>query len=80
MITGLNRRGGNHVAVLRPMVPNQIRPDAEIAEQEMECSVCKYNVDWACQHIDCKLCPGEQRLAGTLKAIIRRANFRCPLT
>jgi hypothetical protein len=61
------------------IVPNQIRPDAEIAAQELECAVCKYNVEWACQHLDCKLCPGEQRKAGTLKAVIRRVDFRCPL-
>ena len=82
MIQGYERlRPGDHIAVVRNMVPNQIRPDAETAAQELECAVCKFNFNggWICEHFASRLCPSRQRAAGGLKAVIRLVGFHCPL-
>ena len=55
-----------------------IRPDAEVAAQEMECATCKFNVNWVCEHVGCISCSGSQRNTGGLKAYIRRTDFKCP--
>jgi hypothetical protein len=60
--------------------PVGIRSDAEVAAQEMECAVCKFNVCWICEHSGCFICSGKQRYNGGLKIYIRRTDFKCPKT
>ena len=80
MIQGYERlRPGDHIAVVRNMVPNQIRPDAETAAQQLECAVCKFNVAWICEHPGCRPCSGNQRRGGGLRFVIRLVGFHCPL-
>ena len=82
MIQGYERlRPGDHFVGINKTIPNQIRPDAETAAQQLECAVCKFNFNggWICEHPGCRHCSGTQRRGGGLRFVIRLVGFHCPL-
>jgi len=52
-----------------------LRSQEEAARIEAICAVCKWNIDWICEHPGCRPC--RQRLAGGLKQMIGKPFFRC---
>lgn len=79
MIPGLHLLGvALPVTTGRTVKPAQ-RTDAEVAAQELECSLCKWNLNWICEHMHARCCSGAQRKIGGLKESIRRIGFECPL-
>ncbi|MEI8290352.1 MAG: hypothetical protein WCH99_12850 [Verrucomicrobiota bacterium] len=41
------------------------------------CSGCDWNHEWICEHVGCKPCQ-QRKLAGGLKTMLERADYRCP--
>ena len=68
-------------------IPAPVKPAVTLSEsaraaREAACAQCDWNHEpkWtACEHPGCPVCPGKQRRAGGLKAMLAQPQSRCPM-